>query len=278
MQSGGKVWSDRTTAAGAAPPPAGGIPLDAALAPGARLILLGNADLSQLLGIAPLSRYDIVTEAGQPVGSAIEAAGSGGDFLGRQFWRAAHPFLIHVVSDNRIAFSIVRPLDWRHVVFPLAGLAPAWVLDGAGNQLARIQPRFSLLRRRLTIYSADDVAIADIRGPVFRPWTFEVRRHPGGPVIALIQKKWAGLAREFMIHANRFAVTLPHEGGPRTARVLLGAALLIEFCYFGEAGITVSVSVNGIGLGTSGPVGLAQGLRGLMDRGRGPGPRPPDPR
>jgi len=109
-------------------------------------------------------------------------------------------------------------------------------LKVVGAPLGRIEQRFALLRRRFDLFTVDGSMVAEIVGPLFRPWTFEVRRPGVAEEIGRIEKRWSGLGRELFTDADSFALTLPPDPTRLLGRLLLASAILIDFCYFEREG------------------------------------------
>jgi uncharacterized protein YxjI len=67
-------------------------------------------------------------------------------------------------------------------------------------------------------------------GPLFKPWTFEIRS--GERVVGMIQKRWSGLAKEMFSDADDFGVELSNATDARLKLLAFAAVVLIDVVHF----------------------------------------------
>jgi uncharacterized protein YxjI len=169
------------------------------------------------------NRYVISGPDGKPALYAGEIGQGIGAVLLRGFLKNKRPFTIEVRDPmGALVLKIVRPWTWF--------FSRAEIWDGSGTRIGVLQQRFALLRKRFTITDRQDREVAEIHGPLFHPWTFEVKL--GEEVVGKITKQWSGFLKEAFTDADNFGI----EMGPRMnadLRLLaLGAIFLIDFLYF----------------------------------------------
>ena len=69
-----------------------------------------------------------------------------------------------------------------------------------------------------------------LRGPFFKPWTFNVEQN--GREVGKIQKQWSGLGKELFTSADNFGVTFGDMDDPRLRTLVVAATFLIDFVHF----------------------------------------------
>jgi hypothetical protein len=75
--------------------------------------------------------------------------------------------------------------------------------------------------------------IADIFGPILRPWTFEVRID--GAVRAVVRKRWSGFLKESFTDADNFGVDIGGLPTSRLKMLIFAATVLIDVVHFERA-------------------------------------------
>jgi uncharacterized protein YxjI len=169
------------------------------------------------------NRYEIDTPDGRTILYAQEQGEGGMDFLRRNFLNTARPFHIEL-SDERgqDVMNLHRP--WRWIFSRLD------VLDGNGTPLGAIQQRFAMFSKRFSVLDPSGAEIAELHGPMLRPWTFRVL--VAGKEVGQITKQWSGLLREAFTDADTFGVKYGPGMNPQLRALALAATFLIDFLYF----------------------------------------------
>jgi uncharacterized protein YxjI len=104
------------------------------------------------------------------------------------------------------------------------------VQDANGRLLGVVRQRFSWVRRIYTIEDPNGRTLAELFGPILRPWTFEIRVR--GRVEGFIRKTWSGFGKEVFTVADHFQLQLGPGIDPRLRPLCLGATFLIDFVHF----------------------------------------------
>jgi uncharacterized protein YxjI len=104
------------------------------------------------------------------------------------------------------------------------------VTSPAGEPLGAIQRRWSWLRRIYVIEDARGQVVADLFGPILRPFTFEVRM--GDALRGTIAKRWSGLLKEAFTDADNFGVDLGDLTDPQLKALTFAATVLIDVVHF----------------------------------------------
>lgn len=169
------------------------------------------------------NRYAIRSPEGQVVLFAAELGGSLLASVARHFFKSRRPFKIQLMRpDGGVQLTLVRPWTWF--------FSELHVRDEQGRALGSIDQRFSVLHRRFAIKDAAGVEIAEIRGPLFRPWTFQILI--GGVFAGKIAKRWSGLLKESFTDADTFGVEFGTSMTPELRSLVLAATFLIDFVFF----------------------------------------------
>jgi uncharacterized protein YxjI len=175
--------------------------------------------------------YVVYDEMGTPVFNVEEQGRGFGNFLKRVFLASMRPYTSHVEdlsTGQGHVLTLRRP--FRFYFHRLE------VRDNAGTLIGAIQRRWTWFRRKYTVEGPDGQEIATLFGPIFRPWTFEIRM-PGSDVeIGVVQKKWSGLLKEAFTEADNFWVTLDQVQDPGLKALLFSATVLIDTVHFERKG------------------------------------------
>ncbi len=171
-------------------------------------------------GFETKNRYVVLNELGNILYEAREESGS---LLMRWFLRALRPFSIVLSPPNQTPeFLVERPFRFY--------FHKADVKTGAGKLLGTVELEFSWLHRLFRISDGNGREFCRLHGPLFHPWTFEIRQHDRE--VGKITKKWSGLLKEGFTDTDNFAAVLPPGISSEQKAILLGAVFLIDFVYF----------------------------------------------
>lgn len=176
-----------------------------------------------LLSFEMQNQYDAFDETQRPVLHVREEGAGIGSFLKRLFLGPYRPFTAVVTdpSGEDLWMRLRRP--FRLVFHRLEVLSPDGTLAGA------IQRKWSWLRR---IYRVEDAAgdvVAELFGPILKPWTFEIRTR--GVARGAIRKRWGGLAKELFTDADHFGVELARLE-PDLRPLAFAATVLVDVVHF----------------------------------------------
>ncbi len=173
------------------------------------------------------NRYEVSDGTGAPIFYAGEVGGGVGAFFLRQWLGSKRPFPV-VVKDAAGATVLVVKRPWRWF------FARAEIRDASGRLLGAIQQRFSIFTRRYAVEGPTGAVGAELHGPFFKPWTFELQVH--GRTVGKIAKRWSGLLKEAFTDADNFGLELAPEVDERLRPLVLGATFLIDFVHFEKNG------------------------------------------
>ena len=93
-----------------------------------------------------------------------------------------------------------------------------------------IDQRFTLFARRFSVQGATGEEVAQLHGPLFRPWTFRIVKDD--QEVGKISKKWSGLFKESFTNADNFGLKLGDAMDHQLRTLALAATFLIDFLYF----------------------------------------------
>jgi uncharacterized protein YxjI len=176
-----------------------------------------------LTGFETRNSYAVMDASGRELAAAAEV---GGSTLALWFLKSMRPFEIYVRSfDGQNLLHAVRPFRFYFHAIEVFG--------SRGELLGRVQRRFSIIRRKYAVRAASGREY-ELFGPLFHPWTFEIRE--GESVVGTITKKWSGLMKEAFTDADNFGVTFPAAWDVGLKLLFLGAVFLIDFVHFENTG------------------------------------------
>lgn len=173
-----------------------------------------------LSGFETKNKYVVSDESGNMMYYAAE---EGGSILLRLFLKALRPFTFVVLTgDNQVVLRVIRPFRFY--------FHEANIVDSQGMLLGHLQRRFSLLRRKYSVFDSSGNEIFQVFGPLLRPWTFIIKNND--VEYGKITKKWSGLLKEGFTDADNFGVVFPKEWDIKLKALFLGAVFLIDFVHF----------------------------------------------
>ena len=157
-------------------------------------------ELAEILtGWETRNRYEIDDGSDRPMLYAGEVGGGIGRILLRQVLGRTRPFTVEVKDElGSTVLRVKRPFRWF--------FSRAEVYDGTGRLLGSVQQKWAFLRRRYLIEGPTGAVGAELFGPFFKPWTFEIRVR--GEKVGTIAKRWSGLLKEAFTTADNFGLEL----------------------------------------------------------------------
>lgn len=170
------------------------------------------------------NKYDVFDRGQAPVLHVAEQGNGFVAFLKRVFLGPLRPFEVSVTDSASQAPVLQLKRPFRFIFHRLEVRTPEGELVGA------IQRRWSWLRRIYVIEDAQGQVIADIFGPILKPWTFELR--VGEKTQGTITKKWSGLFKEAFSDADNFGVDMGMIGDANLKVLAFAATVLIDVCHF----------------------------------------------
>lgn len=181
--------------------------------------------LEVLLSFEFKNAYDVY-DGHSAVLNAAEVGGGPMEFFRRAFLGPLRPFEMEVtdLATGQVLLRIVRP--FRFYFHRLE------VQAADGTRIGAVERRWSWLRRIYTLEDASGAPVAELFGPILKPWTFEIRIR--GDRRGVISKRWSGLGRELFTDADNFGVELADL--PEDLRATAFAAtVLVDVVHFERA-------------------------------------------
>lgn len=190
------------------------------------LVIRQRKEMTEVFtNIETSNQYTVSLPSGETLFHVAEQSSGAMAFLTRNFLGSKRPFDMTVLAAGAGAgLNLRRP--WRWLFSSLE------VADTNGQQLGVIQQRFSLISKRFSVLDSSGAEIAQLHGPLLRPWTFRVM--VDGQEVGKITKEWSGLLREAFTDADTFGVQYGPNMGEPLRSLALAATFLIDFLYFEE--------------------------------------------
>ena len=176
--------------------------------------------LEVFTGLETQNRYSVRSPSGEQLLYAFEESG----LLGRNVLSSHRPLTIHVVDRNNTeVINASRSFFWF--------LSHLHVNDGTGQRIGSMQRRFSFLTRKFDLMDATGSVVAEMRGPIFRPFTFMVYQQ--GQEVGRVTKQWSGLGREAFTDADTFKVEVDTgRADQEFSLLMLASAISIDLDFF----------------------------------------------
>lgn len=148
------------------------------------------------------NEYKIYNNIGSPMGSVMQHVSTGHKILRLFLKKAMLPFHLEIKDNNEKVLATIR----RGWTFWLSKIT---ISDANGNVSGYIKQKFRFLKPRFQIFDAGENQIAEINGD-WKAWAFSITDQ-NGTQIGTINKKWAGVAKEFFTSADKYHVTIAPE-------------------------------------------------------------------
>lgn len=166
------------------------------------------------------NEYKVYDNTATPVGSIVQRVSGWHKFLRLFLNKALFPFTLEVIDNNQKVLVTIR----RGWTFWLSKIT---IEDGEGAVTGVIKQKFRLLKPRFQIFGAQGELIAEIKGD-WKAWNFGITDATGTP-IGTINKKWAGVAKEFFTSADKYYVTIdPGYAEDRNKIAIVATAITID--------------------------------------------------
>jgi uncharacterized protein YxjI len=183
--------------------------------------------LEILLSLEMRNQYDVYDQSQRPVLHVREEGSGILSFLKRVFLGPARPFTASVTDPGGLQTFLWLRRPFRFFFHRLE------VRRGEGGApVGAIQKRWSWIRRIYDLEDARGQVVAELYGPVLKPWTFEIRVR--GQPRGAIRKRWGGLAKEIFTDADNFGVELANLD-PDQKVLAFAATVLVDVVHFERA-------------------------------------------
>ena len=172
------------------------------------------------------NQYDVFDQTQQPVLHVREEGSGFLSLLKRLFLGPARPFSASVTDPGKAQVWLRLDRPFRFIFHRLEVRGPD------GRLLGAIQKKWSWVRRIYHVEDAQGLVVAELFGPILKPWTFEVRVR--GEIRGAIRKRWSGWGKELFTDADNFGVELANLA-PELKVLAFAATVLVDVVHFERA-------------------------------------------
>ncbi len=176
-----------------------------------------------LLSFEMKNAYDVFDQTQQPVLHVREEGSGFLSFLKRVFLGPSRPFTASVTDPSQLQTWMQLRRPFRFVFHRLEVYGADGALAGA------IQKKWSWIRRIYHLEDARGQVVAELFGPILKPWTFEIRVR--GQTRGAIRKRWSGWGKELFTDADSFGVELANLE-PDLKMLAFAATVLVDVVHF----------------------------------------------
>ncbi len=183
--------------------------------------------MAELFGFETRNKFQLLNANREIIGRAAEENTGVLGFFARQILGHWRSFKLHFFNtDNQLVFTAHHPFRFYFERLE--------VFNAAGVRQGALQKRFALLSKRFDLEDEHGRVILEVNSPLWRLWTFRFQDRRQRQV-ALVEKKWGGLLKEFFLDADTFKLTI-HEDvltqSEALRHTLIASALFIDLQYF----------------------------------------------
>jgi len=164
--------------------------------------------------------YKIYDPMGLQVGAVTQHVPGWHKVLRLLMKKGIFPFYLELTDNNeQVVASITR--GWTFWMSKIT------IKDGNGEVTGYIKQKFRLLKPRFQIFDTNENLVAEINGD-WKAWVFRIT-DANGIEIGVINKKWAGVAKEFFTSADKYHVTIdPQYAEDRNKMNIVVTAITID--------------------------------------------------
>ncbi len=179
-----------------------------------------------LLSFEMKNQYEVFDQTQQPVLRVREEGSGFLSFLKRVFLGPSRPFTASVTdpAGAQVWLRLTRP--FRFIFHRLEVHRADGTLAGA------IQKKWSWIRRIYHVEDGRGQVVAELFGPILKPWTFEIRVRD--QTRGAIRKRWSGWGKELFTDADNFGVELANLE-PELKVLVFAATVLVDVVHFERA-------------------------------------------
>lgn len=143
--------------------------------------------------------YKVYDDKGEELGSVRQKLSGWQKVLRLAINKAMMPFLLEIKDmEGNLLASVSR--GWTFFMSKIA------ILDDKGVEIGTIRQKFKFFKPTFKIFSTSEELIAVISGD-WKAWNFEIKDAAENQ-IGIINKKWAGAAKEIFTSADKYNVTI----------------------------------------------------------------------
>jgi uncharacterized protein YxjI len=164
--------------------------------------------------------YKVYDPMGLQVGTVTQHVSGWHKVLRLFLKKAMFPFMLQITDSNeQVLVSIHR--GWTF------WLSKITIKDPNGNSTGFIKQKFRFLKPRFQIFDVNENQVAEINGD-WRAWNFSIT-DSNGIQIGLINKKWAGVAKELFTSADKYHVSIDPGYAENTNKInIVATAITID--------------------------------------------------
>ncbi len=176
-----------------------------------------------LLSFEMHNQYDVFDQTQRPVLHVREEGSGFLSFLKRVLLGPSRPFTASVTDPSGAELWMRLRRPFRFVFHRLEVQGPD------GRPAGAIEKRWSWIRRVYAIEDGRGAVVAELFGPILKPWTFEIRVR--GQARGAIRKRWSGWGKELFTDADHFGVELASLE-PELKVLAFAATVLVDVVHF----------------------------------------------
>jgi uncharacterized protein YxjI len=166
------------------------------------------------------NHYKVYDNHGLPIGNIVQHVTGWHKFLRLFLNKAMFPFMLKIVdADEKELVSIER--GWTFWMSKIS------IKTAEGLEIGRIKQKFKFFKPTFEIYDAAGMQIGLITGD-WKAWNFSIK-DANENEIGTINKKWAGIAKEFFTSADKYLVKIVPEFAEDTNKInIVSTAIIVD--------------------------------------------------
>ncbi len=164
--------------------------------------------------------YQIYNDKGENIGAVKQKLSTGEKILHMLINKKMQPFYLEIQNlNNGVEFTVSR--GWTFWMSKII------INDAHGALIGSIRQKFAFFRTKFFIFDKSENQIAEMRGD-WKAWDFKIT-DMNDIQLGSINKKWAGVAKEFFTSADKYNVTIePSFSKKENKIILLAGAVAID--------------------------------------------------
>jgi len=166
------------------------------------------------------NEYKVFNKEGQQIGMVKQMLSGGQTALRLILNKAMLPFTLNINDESGNTLVVIKR-GWTWWTSKIT------ILDNTGRMLGIIKQKIRFFKPTFKILNPQMQEVGVITGD-WKAWNFDIKDN-SGKSIGIINKKWAGLAKEMFTTADKYIVTInPEYTHEMNKIIILSAAITID--------------------------------------------------
>lgn len=165
------------------------------------------------------NQYQIQDENGNEIGFVQENMSTGKKALSLLVSKKVMPFNLSILDSEK---NVLATISRGVTLF----LSKTSIKNASGEEIAKINQKFTMLKPKFEIMDTQDQLIATIQGD-WKAWEFSIKS-PDGTEIGTVSKKWGGALKEIFTDSDKYVVNITGDISENNRIAIVSTAVVVD--------------------------------------------------